>query len=367
MKRTLALAILIVGLSLVTACATYRDMKDVHEEVDRKTSVLDENLSSIKDSLAELRSYAQKEAAQQKDAQTTLKGGLDNLQKSMAAQQTAKDRADKSRDEKIESLEKGYQGIVAILKNQPEIFANLATLSNYIEQLKTAAAEQQRLAEKSAADLAALRKTQADMTADVTELKDGLQHLRGTDEELQRGIYQAAERNRRLQDDLTALQKKTDELTAKISQWEKTMAGDDAVASSDKSPRPATDAAAAADAAYKTAYEMFKAGQYEKARGAFQAFLKQFATSNLADNAQFWLAETFFQEKHFEEAVLEYEKLATNYPESDKMAVARLKQALSFWELGDKESARVLLQQVVNDYPNSNQARYARNKLKELD
>ena len=43
-----------------------------------------------------------------------------------------------------------------------------------------------------------------------------------------------------------------------------------------------------------------------------------------------------------------------------------MKQGLSFLELGDKASARLILQNVIKDYPNTSQARVARSKLLEI-
>jgi TolA-binding protein len=56
----------------------------------------------------------------------------------------------------------------------------------------------------------------------------------------------------------------------------------------------------------------------------------------------------------------------TIFPEGNKVPYALLKQGLSFQQLGDKTSARLFLQQVIRDYPNTNQARVARAKLLEI-
>ena len=44
-----------------------------------------------------------------------------------------------------------------------------------------------------------------------------------------------------------------------------------------------------------------------------------------------------------------------------------MKQAFSFLKIGDKSSAKLLLQQVIKDYPDTNQARMARTRLQESD
>ncbi len=86
----------------------------------------------------------------------------------------------------------------------------------------------------------------------------------------------------------------------------------------------------------------------------------------MSDNAQFWIGESYFSEGKFEKAILEYEKVIKNYPEGDKVPPSFLKQGLAFAQLGDKTSARMILQQIIKDYPNTSSARTARTKLNEL-
>ncbi len=118
--------------------------------------------------------------------------------------------------------------------------------------------------------------------------------------------------------------------------------------------------------AYSAAYQIFKEGNYDKARTEFQNFLAAYPDSEYSDNAQFWIGECYFFEQKYEQAILEYEKVAKNYPNGNKVPYALLKQGLSFLKLGDKTSAKLLLQQVIKDYPNTNQARIARSKLQEI-
>jgi len=48
--------------------------------------------------------------------------------------------------------------------------------------------------------------------------------------------------------------------------------------------------------------------------------LKYFGTTDLASNAQFYVAESYYMEKNYQQAVAEYDKLLTNYPKSFKLA-----------------------------------------------
>jgi len=117
---------------------------------------------------------------------------------------------------------------------------------------------------------------------------------------------------------------------------------------------------------YKDAYETFQKGNLEAARRKFEAFLKQYPNTELSDNAQFWVGETYYLKKDFEKAILEYEKAISKYPEGDKIPAALFKQALAFLELGDKTNARILLKRVIERYPHSEQAEAAKKRLETL-
>jgi tol-pal system protein YbgF len=117
---------------------------------------------------------------------------------------------------------------------------------------------------------------------------------------------------------------------------------------------------------YKDAYETFHKGDLEGGRRKFEAFLKQYPNTELSDNAQFWIGETYYLKKDFERAILEYEKAIVKYPEGDKIPSALFKQALSFLELGDKGNARNLLKRVIERYPRSEQAEMAKKKLETI-
>jgi tol-pal system protein YbgF len=114
------------------------------------------------------------------------------------------------------------------------------------------------------------------------------------------------------------------------------------------------------------AYELFRDAKYEKSREGFENFLKQHPDTEFSDNAQFWIGECYYFEKKYEKAIVEYDKVIKNFPDSNKVPYALLKQGLSFQRLGDKASAKLLMQQVIRDFPNTSQSRIAREKLLEI-
>jgi len=118
---------------------------------------------------------------------------------------------------------------------------------------------------------------------------------------------------------------------------------------------------------YEEAHQAFVQQDWARAQSKFSAFLDRFPKSDLADNAQFWIAESFFNQKKYEKAILEYEKVIQNYPKGDKLISALLKQALSFQAIGKTKEASILFKQVIKKAPKSEQAKIAQKKLDSIE
>jgi tol-pal system protein YbgF len=117
---------------------------------------------------------------------------------------------------------------------------------------------------------------------------------------------------------------------------------------------------------YLVAKKAFDQGDYETARQGFEDLLKTYPSSPRANNAQFWLGETYYQEKWFEKAILEYQKVIDKYPNDSKVPAALLKQGFAFSNLGDQTNARLVLRELMAKYPSSNEAAVAKKKLSEI-
>jgi tol-pal system protein YbgF len=117
---------------------------------------------------------------------------------------------------------------------------------------------------------------------------------------------------------------------------------------------------------YQAAFDMISARRYAEAGTAFQTFLSQFPTSPLADNAQYWLAETYYVRGQFDTALPEFRKVLEQYPQSAKLPDALLKVGYCQIELGDNAAARTSLQEVMRQYPDTTAARLASQRLSGL-
>jgi tol-pal system protein YbgF len=117
---------------------------------------------------------------------------------------------------------------------------------------------------------------------------------------------------------------------------------------------------------YQAAFDMISGRRYAEAGAAFETFLTQFPTSPLADNAQYWLAETHYVRGQFDQALPAFRKVLEQYPQSAKLPDALLKVGYCQIELGDRNAARTSLQEVMRQFPDTTAARLASQRLSSL-
>jgi len=129
---------------------------------------------------------------------------------------------------------------------------------------------------------------------------------------------------------------------------------------------------------YQTAYIDFTRGNYALAIAGFEEFIKRFPDSELADNAQYWIGEAHFSigrdlaskgqpaAQAYERAVREFQKVAINFPRGDKVPTALYKEALTLLELKQQSLAVARLQYLVDQFPQTEEAALARERLTSL-
>ena len=121
-------------------------------------------------------------------------------------------------------------------------------------------------------------------------------------------------------------------------------------------------------AEYDAAYALLQPSQrrYGEAIEAFKAFLEKYPHSELADNALYWLGETYYVTEQNDQALATFEALLERYPQSDKVPGALLKKGYLLDLMGRKEEARKVLQSLVDRYPDAAVARVAKVRLNRL-
>lgn len=222
-------------------------------------------------------------------------------------------------------------------------------------------AEAREVAEKSSREalrsLEGLRKGTADLQANLDAMRVDLQVMTGKVDEL--GL--AAKKPF---DDISLLKEDTSKtvvnMEARIkkleSELEQANARIAAIAKSLESP----------ESLYKQALDTLNSGDAGTARDLFMKFNEQHQGHNLSANAGYWIGETYYREKNFEQAVLEFQKVITDFPGKEKVPAAMLKQGMAFRELGDMKSARFVLKELIEKFPRSEEIPAAKEALAKL-
>ncbi|HSB36402.1 MAG TPA: tetratricopeptide repeat protein [Thermoanaerobaculia bacterium] len=110
----------------------------------------------------------------------------------------------------------------------------------------------------------------------------------------------------------------------------------------------------------------YQRGQFDLARQGFTEYAETYAKTDLSDDAVYWTGECWAALKKPREAIAAWERLFRQYPDSDRAAAAHLKKAIAHLDLAEKAQAIVELQFVVNEYPRSDEAKSARQRLRAL-
>jgi tol-pal system protein YbgF len=117
---------------------------------------------------------------------------------------------------------------------------------------------------------------------------------------------------------------------------------------------------------YNAAYEDYLRGSFDMAIQGFREYIKRYPSTDLTDNAMYWVGESQYSKKQYKEAVDTFTDLLNTYKTSDKAAAALLKKGLAYLELGDRSQAVINLQYVLYEHPGTEEADLAKKKLTSL-
>ena len=196
------------------------------------------------------------------------------------------------------------------------------------------------------------------LAGQIDELRNESQLLRGEIETLQFALDNMAEGQRNLYLDLDARLQALENRPAQVVQ-----------------PPPEVSPQVAAPPPlpigsdqdnYNAAFDLIQSRQYAEAATAFQGFLQRFPDSPLADNAQYWLAETYYVQRQFAAALPQFQRVLDDYPQSAKLPDALLKIGYCNYELRNLDAARAALEQVSRQFPDTTAARLAVQRIERI-
>lgn len=221
-----------------------------------------------------------------------------------------------------------------------------------------------------------LRTQVAGMNANMESLQQDLRLLNGRVEELEylinrklSGTEASGKKATQRLDEVSLSLAKIDQRLIQLEQYlsVERKSGQPSATPGDQGGAKVTGAGADSEKSiYETARQAYDNGEMDKARQQFQKLIQTYPKSDNADNAQFWIGESYYREKWYERAILEYQTVLEKYPKGNKVPAAMLKQGLALLQIKEKSSARLILQELVKKYPKSSESKIAAKKLKEF-
>ena len=181
-----------------------------------------------------------------------------------------------------------------------------------------------------------------------------------------------------IQTQLTELLERLDVLNARIGKLETVPASTPAPA---PVPAPVARALAPAPAApvvtsstkqadiadsYRNALMLFGRGKHAESRAAFEHIYEADPNGELADNALYWIGETYFAAGDYSNAMRYYARVTKEYADQNKAPDAMFKIGLAYVKTGDLAMARRTFEEVIAKYPYSTPAASAKFELKRI-
>ena len=103
---------------------------------------------------------------------------------------------------------------------------------------------------------------------------------------------------------------------------------------------------------YAAAYRLIEQRQLGQAEQAFQQFLRSNGRHRLADNARYWLAETHYARRQFDQAAVAFAEAYQAAPKGEKAADNLLKLGLSLSQMRRRDDACNTFAALSKEFPN---------------
>ncbi|MBI4510470.1 MAG: outer membrane protein assembly factor BamD [Deltaproteobacteria bacterium] len=207
-----------------------------------------------------------------------------------------------------------------------------------------------------------LGRNSADLGTEVEKLSAELAKSTGQVEGFRRDIGAVRIENAQLRSDLEA---RLAALEARVLMLEKDLRpgtvapGTGTSTTTGTQPPPAMDK----DALFNGAYQKLQAGENEGARREFRLFAQKFPQDDRADNAIFFIGESFAREKSYKKAIIEFQRILDAFPNGDVADDAFFAAGHAAMEMKSCFEAQAYLSELGKRYPTSPLAKTAKQKL----
>ncbi len=114
---------------------------------------------------------------------------------------------------------------------------------------------------------------------------------------------------------------------------------------------PGTLPSGSAQDQYNYAFGLLRQADYPGAEEALRSFVQRYPNDPLAGNAEYWLGETYYVRKDYNNAAATFAEGYRKYPQSGKAADNLLKLGMSLGNVGQKKEACLTFSQLAHDFP----------------
>jgi TolA-binding protein len=118
---------------------------------------------------------------------------------------------------------------------------------------------------------------------------------------------------------------------------------------------------------WSTSYGDYSSGNYSLAISGLESYLKYFPKGSHAAEAQLYIGQSYENDKKLDDAVMAYDRVISNYPNSpEHVAAAYYKRGFVQEKLGQADRARQSYETVLKELPTTSSAILAKQRLEGL-
>ena len=130
--------------------------------------------------------------------------------------------------------------------------------------------------------------------------------------------------------------------------------------------QPPQAAAPPPDVLYNNALSDYNGAKYNLASQEFADYIKYYGNTDLAGNAQYYIADIEYKQGNYQQAVQDYDKVIEQYPSGNKAAAAQLKKGYALINIDQRDAGIRELRSLIARYPRSLEAQQAKERLRSL-
>jgi tol-pal system protein YbgF len=162
---------------------------------------------------------------------------------------------------------------------------------------------------------------------------------------------------------LAKVTKQLDDMAAAQQNLQAPQPGQPGVANPQQPPQAA---APPPDVLYNNALSDYNGAKYNLASQEFADYIKYYGNTDLAGNAQYYIADIEYKQGNYQQAVQDYDKVIEQYPSGNKASAAQLKKGYALINIDQRDAGIRELRSLIARYPRSLEAQQAKERLRSL-